>query len=206
MEGSGKRSAEGEPAAAEQQQDEDQQQEEGPPRPPPEDLEEEPDVGPAPPKAKKRKVRRGGARRRAVPSVRRSGPRLGASQRGPGGAAPRAPCLAAQAAPTDRQRLRPAAWRPLRPAPCHPAVAFAPPTFPSAARPSSCPYLQCTRCKQVLQFEQQYLDALPSAQMYEKSYMHRDTLSHVVVGANGGKGGRRPGSGRPKQQGARRWR
>lgn len=34
---------------------------------------------------------------------------------------------------------------------------------------------------QVLQFEQQYLDALPSAQMYEKSYMHRDTLTYVVV-------------------------
>jgi hypothetical protein len=34
---------------------------------------------------------------------------------------------------------------------------------------------------QVLPFEQQYLDALPSAQMYEKSYMHRDTVTHVVV-------------------------
>lgn len=34
---------------------------------------------------------------------------------------------------------------------------------------------------QVLQFEQQYLDALPCAQMYEKSYMHRDTVTHVVV-------------------------
>ena len=33
----------------------------------------------------------------------------------------------------------------------------------------------------MLQFEQQYLDALPSAQMYEKSYMHRDTLTYVVV-------------------------
>lgn len=36
---------------------------------------------------------------------------------------------------------------------------------------------------QVLQFEQQYLDALPSAQMYEKSYMHRDTITHTVVRA-----------------------
>jgi hypothetical protein len=34
---------------------------------------------------------------------------------------------------------------------------------------------------QVLKFERQYLDALPSAQMYEKSYMHRDTITHVVV-------------------------
>jgi hypothetical protein len=33
----------------------------------------------------------------------------------------------------------------------------------------------------VLPFEQQYLDALPCAQMYEKSYMHRDTVTHVVV-------------------------
>ncbi|KAF6258211.1 hypothetical protein COO60DRAFT_1295463 [Scenedesmus sp. NREL 46B-D3] len=36
-------------------------------------------------------------------------------------------------------------------------------------------------CLQVLPFEQQYLDALPSAQMYEKSYMHRDTVTHVVA-------------------------
>ena len=36
--------------------------------------------------------------------------------------------------------------------------------------------------KQVLEFEQQYLDALPSGQMYERSYMHRDTVTHVMVG------------------------
>ena len=35
---------------------------------------------------------------------------------------------------------------------------------------------------QVLEFEQQYLEAIPSAQMYERSYMHRDTVTHVVVG------------------------
>lgn len=35
--------------------------------------------------------------------------------------------------------------------------------------------------RKVLQFEQQYLDALPNAQMYEKSYMHRDTITHVVA-------------------------
>jgi peptidylprolyl isomerase domain and WD repeat-containing protein 1 len=34
---------------------------------------------------------------------------------------------------------------------------------------------------QVLEFEKQYLDALPSGQMYERSYMHRDTVTHVVV-------------------------
>jgi len=35
--------------------------------------------------------------------------------------------------------------------------------------------------RKILEFEQQYLDALPSGQMYEKSYMHRDTVTHVVV-------------------------
>ena len=34
---------------------------------------------------------------------------------------------------------------------------------------------------QVLPVEQQYLDALPCAQMYERSYMHRETLTHIVV-------------------------
>jgi peptidylprolyl isomerase domain and WD repeat-containing protein 1 len=34
---------------------------------------------------------------------------------------------------------------------------------------------------QVLEFEQQYLDSLPTGQMYERSYMHRDTVTHVMV-------------------------
>ena len=34
---------------------------------------------------------------------------------------------------------------------------------------------------QVLEFESAHLDSLPSAQMYESSYMHRDQLSHVEV-------------------------
>ncbi len=34
---------------------------------------------------------------------------------------------------------------------------------------------------QVLEFEQQYLDTLPSAQMYERSYMHRDVVTHCLV-------------------------
>ncbi|KAM0996792.1 hypothetical protein ACFX13_006797 [Malus domestica] len=38
-----------------------------------------------------------------------------------------------------------------------------------------------TRPKRPLQFEHAYLDALPSAQMYEKSYMHRDVVTHVAV-------------------------
>lgn len=32
----------------------------------------------------------------------------------------------------------------------------------------------------MLAHEQEYLDALPSAQMYEKSYMHRDVVTHAV--------------------------
>ncbi|KAJ7947957.1 putative Peptidyl-prolyl cis-trans isomerase [Quillaja saponaria] len=39
------------------------------------------------------------------------------------------------------------------------------------------------RRKRPLQFEQAYLDALPSANMYEKSYMHRDVVTHVAVSA-----------------------
>lgn len=35
--------------------------------------------------------------------------------------------------------------------------------------------------RKILQFEQQYLDALPCAHMYEKSFMHRDTVTHVVA-------------------------
>lgn len=37
------------------------------------------------------------------------------------------------------------------------------------------------RQKRPLQFEQAFLDALPSAAMYEKSYMHRDVVTHVAV-------------------------
>ncbi|KAK9734540.1 hypothetical protein RND81_04G146600 [Saponaria officinalis] len=37
------------------------------------------------------------------------------------------------------------------------------------------------RPKRPLQFEQAYLDALPSANMYEKSYMHREMVTHVAV-------------------------
>lgn len=39
------------------------------------------------------------------------------------------------------------------------------------------------RPKRPLQFEQAFLDALPSANMYEKSYMHRDVVTHVAVSA-----------------------
>lgn len=44
-----------------------------------------------------------------------------------------------------------------------------------AAGVPACPPLQ------VLPFEQQYLEGLPCAQMYERSYMHRDTVTQVAV-------------------------
>jgi peptidylprolyl isomerase domain and WD repeat-containing protein 1 len=34
---------------------------------------------------------------------------------------------------------------------------------------------------QILEHEATYLDSLPSAAMYERSYMHRDTVTHVVA-------------------------
>ncbi|EPS60312.1 hypothetical protein M569_14491, partial [Genlisea aurea] len=37
--------------------------------------------------------------------------------------------------------------------------------------------------KRPLRFERNYLDSLPSANMYEKSYMHRDVVTHVAVSA-----------------------
>lgn len=39
------------------------------------------------------------------------------------------------------------------------------------------------RLKRPLQFEEAFLAALPSAHMYEKSYMHRDVVTHVAVSA-----------------------
>lgn len=35
--------------------------------------------------------------------------------------------------------------------------------------------------KKVLPYEKVYLENLPNAESYEKSYMHRDCISHVVV-------------------------
>lgn len=36
------------------------------------------------------------------------------------------------------------------------------------------------RFSPVLEFERVYLDNLPSAAMYERSYMHRDIITHIV--------------------------
>ena len=33
----------------------------------------------------------------------------------------------------------------------------------------------------VLPFEKIYLDNLPCAEMYEKSYMHRDVITHLLT-------------------------
>jgi peptidylprolyl isomerase domain and WD repeat-containing protein 1 len=35
--------------------------------------------------------------------------------------------------------------------------------------------------QKIVKFEKLYLDLLPSAELYERSYMHRDVLSHIVV-------------------------
>eukprot|EP00850_Spirogloea_muscicola_P012534 SM000081S22668 [mRNA] locus=s81:384504:389821:- [translate_table: standard] len=40
---------------------------------------------------------------------------------------------------------------------------------------------QAKRRKKPLTFEKVYLDALPCAEMYEKSYMHRDVVTHVAI-------------------------
>ncbi|BFY99385.1 hypothetical protein BsWGS_02425 [Bradybaena similaris] len=39
--------------------------------------------------------------------------------------------------------------------------------------------------QKTLAFEKVYLDSLPSAEYYEKSYMHRDVISHVAVSKSG---------------------
>ncbi|CAD7694703.1 unnamed protein product [Ostreobium quekettii] len=39
--------------------------------------------------------------------------------------------------------------------------------------------------RKVLQFSDDYLGALPCAEMYERSYMHRDTVTHVATSSRG---------------------
>lgn len=43
------------------------------------------------------------------------------------------------------------------------------------------PVLPKAKKRKVLEYEQQYLQALPLSDMYEKSYMHRDTVTQVAV-------------------------
>ena len=38
--------------------------------------------------------------------------------------------------------------------------------------------------RKVLEFERVYLESLPAAEMYEKSYMHRDVVTDVIVTPN----------------------
>ena len=49
--------------------------------------------------------------------------------------------------------------------------------MPTHAIDSACHMLML----QVLEFESQYLDALPSAQMYERSFMHREAVTQATV-------------------------
>ena len=41
--------------------------------------------------------------------------------------------------------------------------------------------------RRVLPFEKLYLEQLPTGEMYEKSYMHRDVVTHTVVSSKTGK-------------------
>ncbi|GJD09502.1 Peptidyl-prolyl cis-trans isomerase CYP71 [Galdieria sulphuraria] len=43
------------------------------------------------------------------------------------------------------------------------------------------PYQKPKKKKRVLPFENLYLQSLPTAQLYEKSYMHRDLITHIKV-------------------------
>uniref|UniRef100_A0A7S3QTC1 peptidylprolyl isomerase n=1 Tax=Dunaliella tertiolecta TaxID=3047 RepID=A0A7S3QTC1_DUNTE len=43
------------------------------------------------------------------------------------------------------------------------------------------PVMPPSKKRKALEFEDQYLKQLPTAQMYERSYMHRDTVTHVMV-------------------------
>lgn len=43
------------------------------------------------------------------------------------------------------------------------------------------PVMPKLKKRKVLEFEEQYLQGLPLSQMYEKSYMHRDTVVQVAV-------------------------
>lgn len=136
----------------------------GPMPPPPgaDEEEEEADVGPVLPKAKKRKV---GLRGAAVKQLLCWG----------SGTAAVLGCKRAAAAGAHHCCApRPAAAAPLgvHPASCPGgAVLPLPATTADAASvlPSLCPP------QQVLEYEQQYMQALPLSDMYEKSYMHRDT-------------------------------
>jgi peptidylprolyl isomerase domain and WD repeat-containing protein 1 len=47
--------------------------------------------------------------------------------------------------------------------------------------PMPMPAPQAKKRKKALQFEAEYLKNLPGAAMYERSYMHRDVVTHVVV-------------------------
>lgn len=47
--------------------------------------------------------------------------------------------------------------------------------------PAVGPDMPKSKKRKLLKFEDQYLQALPLSDMYERSYMHRDTVTHVAV-------------------------
>lgn len=62
-----------------------------------------------------------------------------------------------------------------------------------ADEPAPGPALPPAKRKRVLEHEGVYLAALPNAEMYEKSFMHRDTITHVVCPHAAGGARRRSG-------------
>ena len=56
-------------------------------------------------------------------------------------------------------------------------------TSAAATSPSSGGPPRKKRRRKVLDFAERYLEQLPSAAMYERSYMHRDVVTHVAVAA-----------------------
>jgi peptidylprolyl isomerase domain and WD repeat-containing protein 1 len=40
------------------------------------------------------------------------------------------------------------------------------------------------KAKKILPFEKTYIDSLPSAALYERSFMHRDLVTHISVAKN----------------------
>jgi hypothetical protein len=77
--------------------------------------------------------------------------------------------------------------------------------YPDAQQPAA-DALPCLRLPQVLLHEAQYLEALPCAQMYERSYMHRDSVTQVATTSTDffitgeGRAGRERGAAEGQQQ------
>ena len=55
------------------------------------------------------------------------------------------------------------------------------PASDSAAAATADGAVVSKKAKKVLPFEKTYIDSLPSATMYERSFMHRDLVTHISV-------------------------